>query len=453
MSKTAITTNKVDWSGFEKAVFRVSFIYFLLQSVPLDWKYYRNLFYINWLHLHFSDIFYISRYTPQFFANNTTNGWGLNTYADWLVLLVISAIGAAIWSFKDREDVDYDKLYYWLRVIVRYRLAIGIIAYGFIKFFPLQSPYPSISNLNTPYGYFTRWKLFSLSLGIVPNYESCLWLVVIFYRSRFFFRKKTTNGALIIVVFTGNVFMSNLAYEGGEATYTLYLISLGLFLLAFDIVRLFNLIGLERATQPNHFKPSLPKKWQSTRLVLKVVFIFVFVFLYGYKAYSAYHHDVYQYPKTAGINGTAGLYNVSKFKLNKDTLAYSATDTSRWTNVVFEKWATISIGVNKVVKLDSALTEEISDKDAGRNYELAGSAGRQYYSYQVDSVNHVLKLQNKNPNYRNDQPVLHYTRPDDQTFILSGIAGKDSVYAVLDKVNKKYLLQEAAKGRDKAIKL
>ncbi|MDN3547650.1 DoxX family protein [Mucilaginibacter aquaedulcis] len=442
-----------EWKGYEKWAFRIFAIYFFIQAVPLDWKYYRNIFSINWLHLRFSNIFYISRYTPQLFTQPSSTGWGISTYTDWLAILGIAIIGAVIWSYRDKNVKEYDRLYYWIRVIVRYRLAIGIIAYGFIKFFPLQSPYPSISNLNTHYGEFSRWKLFSLSLGIVPNYEAFLGLVEILAGSLLLFRKTSTIGALMVAVFTGNVFMSNLAYEGGEASYSLYLISLGLFLLAFDAIRLFVLIGLEKPVQPNRFKIVFSQSWQRNRLVLKTLFIFFFVFLYGYKTWSAYRHDIYQFPQTSGLKNAAGLYDVSEFKVNSSTLAYSATDTSRWKNVVFEKWATLSIGTNKALKIDSAVTEEINDKDADRSYEEAGSIGRQYYSYKVDEVNHRLILQNKNHNYPGDKLVLNYTRPDNSKLILSGVDGRDTVYAVLSRINKRYLLEEAASGRNKAIKL
>jgi hypothetical protein len=442
-----------EWKRYEKWAFRIFAIYFFIQAVPFDWKFYRKLFSINWLHLRFSDIFYISRYTPQFFSNGSSVGWGLNTYADWVLILLIAIICAAIWAIKDRGQTNYDKLYYWIRVIVRYRLAIGIIAYGFIKFFPLQSPYPSLSNLNTHYGEFSRWKLFSLSLGIVPNYESFLGLVEILAGSLLLFRKTSTIGALLVVVFTGNIFMSNLAYEGGEAAYSLYLVTFGLFLLAFDVVRLFTLIGLERPTQPNKFKLLLSPKWQQGRLALKALFIFFFVFLYGYKTWAAYHHDVYQYPQTMGLKGAAGLYDVSGFKINSTLLPYSATDTTRWKNVVFEKWATLSIGSNKLVKIDSAVTEEINDRDGDRVYEEAGSIGRKYYSYQIDEANQQLILQNKNRNYPNDKLILHYTRPDASGLVLSGVEGKDTITAFLTRINKKYLLKESSSGRNKAIKL
>ena len=76
---------------------------------------------------------------------------------------------------------------------------------------------------------FTRWKLFSLSLGIVPGYESFLGAVEILAGLLLLNRKTASIGAFIVIIFTGNVFVSNLAYEGGEQVYSLYLIVLALF--------------------------------------------------------------------------------------------------------------------------------------------------------------------------------------------------------------------------------
>lgn len=452
---STLTTNQTKWKEYEKTIFRFFFIYFLLQALPLDWKYFGNLFRIQWANLHFGDIFYISRYTPQFISGSSTPGtWGLATLADWALIAAIALIGTAIWSIRDKKSENYNNLYYWLRVILRYRLAIGIVAYGFIKFFPLQSPLPSLSNLNTAYGDFNRWKLFSLSLGIVPGYESFLGLVEIVVGILLLFRKTTTFGAVIILVFTGNVFISNLAYDGGEGIYALYLISIALFLTVYDAQRIYTLVALRKPTQPNELKPSLSKQWQTPRLVLKSLFIFFFIILYGYKTYAAYHHDIYQYPQAKGLAGFAGLYNVSDFRLNNKPLPYSQTDTNRWNDVVFEKWATISIGSVKKYKVDTASTEEISVNDQQRNYEVNGTSGRAYYSYVADTVKQELRLKNKNSNYAADQFTLHYTKPENGKIILRGISpNRDSVYVQLDRINKKYLLQEAKQGRNKALKL
>lgn len=462
------------WRWLKELGWRTVFIYFILQAVPLDWKYYRQIFQIDWGHLSYGAIFDLAHYAPRW-------GEGLPTYWDWVILLGISVAGAAIWLAAGRLDVRREgldgqggwsgglsatdggvnerlRLYYWLRVIVRYRLAIGIIAYGFIKFFPLLSPYPSISNLNTDYGDFTRWKLFSLSLGVVPNYESFLGAVEIVSGLLLFYRRSASVGAFIIAVFLANVFLSNLAYGGGEAVYSLYLISLALFVLSYDARRLLDLLILQRPASPDRFRPEFAERWQRfTRLGLKGGLIFFFVFLYGFKTREG---APYQFPLSKGLPGAAGVYNVSLFVVGKDTLGYSKTDPVRWQDVVLESWTTLSIRSNRPVVLDSTNVERLNQPSDDRDYELEGSAGRHYYRYTVDTAERMLVLQNKNPHYAGEKWVLHYERPLGSRIVLSGVGvgdeavGGDSVHVVLDRVDKKYLLEEARRrGRQGGISL
>ncbi len=435
------------WSNTEKAVFRFFALYFFIQVLPLDARFFKNLGTINWFSISYRDIFYLSRYSPSFA--------GADTFLNWLIVAALAGIGAVIWSLRDTSKTDYDRLYYWVRVLVRYRLAIGVIAYGFIKLFPLQAPLPSISNLNTNYGDFTAWKLFSLGLGVVPNYQSFLGLVEIIGGLLLLNRKTTTIGTLIIIPFTGNVFVSNIAYEGGEYVYSFYLITLALFLFAYDGLRLFNLFSLEQATAPAHFKPVFSEKGQKARLALKTAFIFFFVALYGYKTYAGYRQGPYQFPQKAGLPETEGLYNVSEFKLNDTILPYSKTDANRWQDVVFEKWNTVSIKSNRPVILEVTTTEEIHRNDEDRDYEYAGSQGRHYYSYEVDTKKQVLHLKNRNKNHANETLTLHFSQPNDSTIVLKGVNERqDSLTAVLNKINKKYLTFEAQKtGRRRGLKL
>jgi hypothetical protein len=432
-----------DWKGSEKLLFRILFIYFFIQAVPLDWKYYKTVFSINWLHLSFGDIFYLSRYTPRILP---TDG-AFNSIGDWLIIALIALVGAAIWSYLDRQRATYNQLYYWLRVIVRYRLAIGIIAYGLLKVFPQQMPYPSISNLNTHYGDMTAWKLFSISTGVVPPMESFLGVVETIAGLLLLNRRTAAIGAGIIITFTGNVFMSNLAYEGGEGIYSFYLLSFAAFILAYDIQRIGSLLALQQPTAPNRIQPYLPEKWQQqAKLALKTVFIFFFVVLYGVKTYAGYREGSYQFPTTKGLPKAAGIYNVREFKLRGEEHPYSLTDSLRWQDVVFEHWGTLSVRSLAYVQPDLTNTEEIYSNEHERNYELEGSISRQYYEYTIDSARHTLYLQNKNPHYKTDQLILHYERLDSATIVLSN----DSLYVVLDRLNKKYPLIE---GRRKPLNL
>ncbi len=447
MSNNLELRSPSDWSTREKTLFRFFGLYFFLQILPLDIRFFRHLFSTKWLQVQYSDIFYLSRYAPDFIGDES--------FINWLIIALIAALGTILWDKVYPQSINYDKLYYWLRVLVRYRLAVGVIAYGFLKFFPVQAPFPSISNLNTNYGDLTAWKLFSLGLGVVPDYQSFLGLVEIISGLLLLNRKTATIATLIILPFTGNVAISNIAYEGGEYVYAFYLLSLALYLFAFDALRLFNLLSLEKPTQPNRYQPDFNTQWQRYRIGLKTIFILFFVVFYGFRTYAGYLAGGYHFPEKKGIENASGLYNVSEFRWNGKPLPYSKTDSIRWQNVVFEKWNTVSIQSNKPVVIENLPKEEIFKADSERIYELAGTQGRHYYSYDYDSAQSILTLQNRNKNHLYDQYVVSFKKLNDSTIALSGVsAGKDSVYAVLSRINKKYLTIEAKKaGRRNALKL
>jgi len=438
----ASNTHSSVWKNYEKTVLKFFFLYFVIQAVPLDWKFYKELFSIDWLNFNFYDLFSLSRYSPQFFT--------LTGYANWGVAVIIAAIGTIVWGFSKKE-IEYNLLHYWLRVILRYRLAIGIIAYGLIKLFPLQMPFPSLSNLHTNYGDFYAWKIYFHTVGITPGYEVFLGAIEVLAGILLLFRRTTTFGAGIIAGFTGNVFAANLAYQGGEEVYSLYLVVIALFLLAYDVPRLYNLLALKRYTIANSFRPVFASKnIKNLRLALKTFFVFIVTLLAG-TTYANYNNEPYKLPKTAGLKNSYGYYNVREFKFNNQVIPYSTTDLNRWQNVIFEKWATISIKIARPVKIDPTNGEGYFKNDIDRNYESAGVGGRHYYAYEADTIAKRITLANKNKNHANEQFILSYNQLNDSTIIVTGINEKrDSIYAVLDKISRKYMLLE---GRRKPVKL
>ncbi|MDF7814094.1 DoxX family protein [Hymenobacter sp. YC55] len=447
-STVAAPAAEAPWSGLEKTVFRFAFLYFALQVVPLDWKYYHDVA-VNWSGFSFGDIFRLTHYSPRFFA-------GPDTFANWTVVAALAVVGTAVWSQVDKSRSEYATLYYWLRVLVRYRLAAGLLGYGFLKLFPMQSPLPSLSLLNTHYGDLSDWKIFSLSLGIVPSYQSFLGLVEILAAVLLLGRRTASIGAFLSVSFLGNVFLSNLAYEGGEYVYSFYLMALALVVLWYDARRVNDLLTLERPAVPNRFRLVLPAGWQRTgRRILKAGFVLLFVGLYGVKIYAAYQRGPYHYPQTPGLPNAAGLYNVREFRLAGEVHSYSATDPERWQDVVLEQWNTLSVRSNRPVVLDESNTEAIHPQDPDRHYEFAGTAGRHYYAYQLSPDGQTLTLHNRNPLEGADTFTLRLSRPDARTITLRGTdaQGRD-LHVVLEKRDKKYLLEEAAKaGRRGGLKL
>ena len=440
-----------EWSGWEKSLFRFFFLYFFILIVPLDWKFYRELFSIHWAHLHFHDLMDLSKYQIRFFSEGSISAWGIGSFANWGVVIFISLLGTAIWGRIDAGRKEYTVLYYWLRVIVRYRLAFILIAYGFIKLFPLQMPYPSLSNLLTNYGDFYAWKIYFQTLGISPKYESFLGFVEILAAFLLFNRRTTTFGVGLIFGFIGNVAVANGFYDIGEQVLSTFIVLMAAFLFVQDIPRLYQLLVKEKATLANKFTPLFSDaRLKKIRLGLRAAFLF-FTVLFAYKVFDNYINDPYKIPHTPGLHNAYGYYNVREFILNKDTIPYSKTDPDRWQDVVFEKWSTLTIRDNRPVVIDKSSGEAAHEKDLDRNYELAGFAGRHYYYYEADTVNHTLALQNKNKELRDERLFLTYTRPNDSTILLSGInQRKDSIHVVLEKIDKKYMMFE---GRRKPVKI
>lgn len=437
----------VEWKNYEKVLFRFFFTYFLLQTVPLDWKFYRDIFLLDWSSLHFGNLFYVARYSPRVFSDAPV-------FADWLLLALLAVIVTITWNVFDAKAKEYNKLYYVLRTILRYRLAIALLAYGFIKFFPLQMPEPSISNLNTNYGDITHWKVFSMSTGIVPGYQSFLGLVEILAALLLLNRKTASIGAFIVIPFTGNVVMSNLAYEGGEYVYSLLLVSFAIAIFVYDLPRLASLAFFEKKALPPEFRPAFPGSLKHIRLIGKSVVVLL-ALLYGFRVYDSYREEIYHFPSSPGLAGAAGIYNVTSFTLNGKEYPYAAHDAIRWRDVVFEKWATLSIRSGAPVELTRATTEEIFRSDEDRSYEFAGIAGRHYYTYRTDTINNRLVIANRNRNHSADSSVFSFERPTRDRIILSGVnARNDSLRVVLDRIPKKYLLEEAARqGRRGGLKL
>jgi len=438
------TLSQNGWKLYEKVIFRFFFILLIALIVPLDWKYYQNLFEAFSTSTSYGVFFYLVRYVPAFGTEPRIQ--------DLFLIALNSAAVAGAWSLIDRKERNYSQLYYWLRVAARYKLALALAGYALLKIFSMQMPEPSISNLNTNYGDITHWKAFSMSGGIVPGYESFLGWVELSAGLLLLFRRTAWVGAFTVLLFTGNVFMSNLAYEGGETVYSVILLLFGLFIFSYDVPRLYRLTVQFTEAKPDFVSPQAVKG--PIRLALKslVIIIIGIAFILAQKQYS---DGGYQYPRTPGLTNAAGIYRVKELKVNGNPIQPSLTDSLSWRDVVFEKWNTLSVRSTAKVVLARNLTEEITKNDSRKNYEYAGIAGRQYYTYEADTVRHTLQLSNRNPNYTGDNFLFTYSRPDTLTILLEGVSSRgDSVSLRLEKIQKKYLLNEARKsGRRNALKL
>jgi hypothetical protein len=435
-SDAAEATSSDAWSPAKKIAFRIAAIFLALTLIPLlDRKFWRALFHSNLVH--FQDLFRLTAIVPQYFYSPK---WGLASYRNLALVLAIALAAAAAWSYLDRDRKQYEGLYYWLRVLVRYRLGISLIAYGLLQLFPIQFPKPTLSDLHTNYGDYLQWKMFYLTNGLAhAKYEQALGLVEIVGGALLLFQSTVTIGAIVSASLLVNIFMANLAYQLGDHIYATVLLLAASFLLIHDSVRLLNLLVLQKPARADHLRRMFigeqARRW---RLVSKSAFA-AFILLYAGAVFYGYHHGNWPLPDKAGtLENSAGYYNVREFEVNGRVIPYSLTDPVRWQDVVFEKWNTISVRSHRPVPIAVSAPDVAYESDQ-RTYEFAGNAGRRFYSYTVDPNAGTIHLQGKND--PRESIALLYKYAADGSLILTGAdESGNALRIVLDKIDKKYLL-------------
>lgn len=390
------------WKPYERFLFRIAFIFFIILSLPNSLSWYREVLSFNWFRLNYRDLYDVARFGSGInWFGNTIFGSSLIGYADWVITLIVSLVGAIIWTtiarIRKSERSEYNWLYYWLRVVMRYRAGIGIIGFGFTKLFPVQLPYPSLGILNTNFGDLTLQKIYWLSIGIAPWYEVFAGIVEVAAGALLFFRKTTTLGAIALLGALGDITYVNLSYDGGVHVYASYFVLYAAFLLIQDVPKFYDLLIREKVTNPSDIYPKALPKWLTyTRIALKTATIFIFLVLLFWLQYVNFRYDPYKQPSVAGLRELRGNYLVSDFRINNLEIPYSPLDSVRWQQATFEDWSTLTFKVNKPTPLDLSNGGGDPQRDVDRTFELTGVAGGQrVFHYEADTIDKVLYLEDK----------------------------------------------------------
>jgi hypothetical protein len=398
-----MSTNQLrEWTGAQRIAFRIAFIFFISICIPNSTEWYDTVIHIDWGRLHYRDLYDVARFGSGInIFGSRLFGSNLLGYANWVITLFISILAGLLWTaiarWRGTERKEYNTLYYWLRVVVRYRAGIGIIGFGFTKLLPVQMPYPGYGLLNTNFGDMTAQKIFWLSVGIVPWYQVFAGVVEVLAGTLLFFRRTTTIGAILLFGALGDIVYVNFAYDGGVHVYSSYFVVLAAFLLADDLPKIFNLLVRERNTTPDRFYPAFSARWlKFTRIGLKGLTFFLFLGVLFYLQVVNFLYDPYKQPAVAGVKTLRGNYAVTEFRLNNKLIPYSPLDSVGWHEVEFEKWSSLSFTVNKPTPLDLSNGGGDPQRDVNRNFEITGVAGgRRVFHYYADTIDKVLYLEDK----------------------------------------------------------
>ena len=334
------------------------------------------------------------------------NGSGDTTYnyVQLFSFAIIAIIAAVIWSVADRKRKSYDLLLYWLMVYVRYYLAFTMISYGFYKIIKTQFPFP-FYNLTQTYGQSSPMGLLWNFMGYSTAFNMFTGLAEAIGGFLLLFRKTTTLGALVSITVLSNIVAMNFCYDVPVKLFSGNLLLMAIFIAAPDIHRLIDFFFRNKAVPAVNIQPKFYKRW------VKITWSVVKILLIGSVLYST-STGVWQGYTSYGDKAVLkipmfGIYDITKFVKNKDTLPPLATDSLQW------KQLNIVYANNAIIKMMNDSLER--------------------YSFTPDTVQKTIDLfAYSNTLYKS---TLHYYNPDSTHLILTGRLKDDSVYIVMQKLD------------------
>jgi hypothetical protein len=417
------------WPHWQRILFRFFAVYFLLRIQPWDW--FGSIPGVPFVLRYFgmAEDWAVRTSNARFFHVRETlvpmNGSGDTSWAFaqlWL-FLSLAAIACVVWTVVDRKRPNYERAALWLRMIVRYYIAIAALVYGIIKLLVLQMSFPQLSQLATPLGDLLPMRFSWLFIGYSTPYEMFSGAAETLAGLLLLYRRTVTAGLLVATGAFANVVMINLAYDVPVKLYASHLLFSCLFLLAFDAKRLFGFLVLNRGAAPTTaYDLNLRHPWQRWGSVaVKIFLVYQVLFLQAKNNWTRY--KLTNAPPVPGPF-KVGVYDVRRFVLNRDTIPLSSTDSLRWRDVIFDSNVAGSIAT--------------ADPIFWQRYR------RGYFRFKPDTAAHTVAVW-KTSTIPRDSTFLftmRYEVPDTNTIRFATAIRGDSVHVELVRVPRHFQLTE-----------
>lgn len=312
------------WGPVKKLLFRFAFAYLLLYIPSVH---------VGYLQIGSSLVPWVGKHVFNVTLTNHGGGDSAYGYVQAFCFLAISFAAALIWTLLDRRRRNYARLYEWLRVYVRFVLAVTMIGYGASKVFPSQFPAPTTDRLMQPYGDASPMGLLWTFMGASVPYSVFTGLGELAGGLLLTVRRTTLFGALVCIGVMSNVVMLNLGYDVPVKLFSAHLLLMAVFLATHDLRRLANVLVLNRPAEPEEIRPLFRRKWLArTAAAFAAVFILSMTGMRLYWSYKALE----QYgSKAASRVPLHGMWNVEELLVDGKVRPPLVTDEKRWRRLFF----------------------------------------------------------------------------------------------------------------------
>jgi len=315
-----------------------------------------------------------------------------------VVLGLLFGLGYALyWHRKERRGrINSPVKHAWMRGILRYWLALEIATYGFAKILKTQfgasyhradATVGSLSGFDLTWNYFAYSYTLAVIIGLLQVTGAILLL----------FRRTTLLGVAILLPVMVNITLINVFYQIAPGAFmNSVLFTLGLFFL----------LMLRRS--------ALLKVFFRTSDDLPSLRLGLFKSLGRILAIGTAFSLIYYFVSSNPASTLAGKWKVDRMVRNRDTLKADAwfKDSTAWTTVYMEERGSVAFCANPYVY------------DNGRSV---------WARFKYDSSRHLLQLIYENNDTVN-AAVSHY---NGRHMELGGIAGKDTIFMSLSRIDKK----------------
>lgn len=326
-----------------------------------------------------------------------------------LCILVLALVAGLAWTLRDRKRPNDARIYEWLRVYLRFSLAVAMIVYGASKVFSAQFGTPGLDRLLTTFGEASPMGLLWTFMGFSRVYTLFAGLAEMAGGILLVSRRTTLLGALISIGVLANVVLLNFCYDVPVKQFSAHLLAMAVLLALPDLRRLASFFLFNRQVEPAELRPLFQRAWLNrAALVLRTVFIAGFSI---YWLYSCYKIDV-EYNGMASKTPFYGIWEVEEYAVNGQVRPPLITDESRWRRLVFEDPSFLGVHTMRQER-------------------------PQYYALQLDSNRKRFVLTSyKDPKWRS---VLSYQQPRPDLLTVAGTIDGQKVTARLHRIDESKL--------------
>jgi hypothetical protein len=306
-------------------------------------------------------------------AGSPNESGALWTVAQQVVAIGIALAIAVVWSLASPRT-EHRRLNGWMRLVLRYYVAVIMMIYGAFKVIPSQFPPISLDQVTQPLGSLAPMGLLWSFMGYSAIYTMFAGLGETVGAFLLFFRRTTTAGALILIAVLSNVALMNYAYDVPVKQLSSNLLLASIVLVLPDVRRLVSVFVLNETTLPADFSFQFPRWLQRIRRYVKPVIVvaatIVPLVVSGIVS-----------PRLRTLPPLYGVYRVTEFARNGASVPPLATDSTRWKTVVFGRAGVMSVRL----MTDSLVTYAATVDSATHHIAVSprsGSGQKTVFEYQ-----------------------------------------------------------------------